>query len=106
MKTRKSPQLKKRDEYDKTFRTRMENPHAFRKNWPKKKARANRAGRVAVRNAWASMDLDQMTDQLLRRMLNQRTFNKSDVMPLREFLHAVRNGDSQRNKYCCSSKGN
>jgi len=104
MKTRKSPQLKKRDGYDKTFRTRMENPHAFRKNWPRKKARANRAGRAAARKAFARVDVEEMTDQLLRRMLNRRTILKSGVMPLREFLRTCRNGDCQRSKYISSIK--
>ena len=55
MKQRKSPQLKKQDEYEKTCRTRMENPHAFRKNWPKKKARENRSERAAVRSLMARL---------------------------------------------------
>lgn len=86
MKQRKSPQLKKRDEYEKTFRTRMENPHAFRKNWPKKKARENRSERMAVRSLMASSHPDDLTSELLKYVVHRHTIRKSDVMPLREFL--------------------
>jgi hypothetical protein len=88
MKARKSPQLKKRDEYEKTFRTRMENPHAFRKNWPKKKARANRSERAAVRSLVSSMEPEELTSEFLKRAVHRNTIHKSDVMPLKEFLDA------------------
>jgi hypothetical protein len=86
MKPRKSPQLKKRDEYDKTFRTRMENPHAFRKNWSKKKARENRRERAAVRSVFASAEPDEVTAKLLKCIVYRHTIHKSDVMPLKQFL--------------------
>ncbi len=43
-KTKTAPE-KKRAAYDHDHRTYMEAPHAFRKNWPKKKARLNRGRR-------------------------------------------------------------
>jgi hypothetical protein len=41
----KNPPAKKRNELARDHRTAMEAPHAFRKNWPKKKALANRRTR-------------------------------------------------------------
>jgi hypothetical protein len=41
----KAPPEKKRAEYDRDHRTAMEAPHAFRKNWPRKKARLTRVHR-------------------------------------------------------------
>lgn len=86
MKQRKSPQLKKQDEYEKTCRTRMENPHAFRKNWPKKKARENRSERAAVRSLMASSHPDDLTGELLKHIVHRHTIHKSGVMPLKDFL--------------------
>lgn len=86
LKRRKSPGLKKRDEYEKTFRTRMENPHAFRKNWSKKKARANRRERVVARSLLASVKPDELTRELLKRSVYRHTIRKDFVMPLRAFL--------------------
>lgn len=86
MKQRKSPQLRKRDEYEKTYRTRMENPHAFRKSWPKKKARANRSERAAARSLIASAQLDDLTGKLLKHLVRRHTIRKSGVMPLKDFL--------------------
>jgi hypothetical protein len=86
MKIRKSPQIKKQDEYEKTHRTRMENPHAFRKNWAKKKARVNRQERVAVRSMLASTEDDELTGKLLKHICHRHTIRKTHVMPLREFL--------------------
>lgn len=88
MKHRKSPQLKKRDEYEKTYRTRMENPHAFRKNWPMKKARANRRERVAIRSLVASTEPEDLTGELLRHAVYRHTIHKSHVMPLKAYLKA------------------
>lgn len=85
-KQRKSPQLKKRNEYEKTFRTRMENPHAFRKNWPKKKARANRSERAAVRSLMASSHPEDLTGELLKHAVHRHTIRKSGVMPLKDFF--------------------
>jgi len=86
MKERKSPGLKKKDEYEKTYRTRMENPHAFRKNWAKKKARANRCERVAVRSLFARVEADELTGERLKHVVYRHTIHKSDVMPLKEYL--------------------
>ena len=44
----KTPPEKKRAAYDHDHRTAMEAPHAFRKNWPRKKARINRGRRRAA----------------------------------------------------------
>jgi hypothetical protein len=44
----KNPADKKRAAYDLDHRTAMEAPHAFRKNWRKKKARINRVRRRAA----------------------------------------------------------
>ena len=100
MKARKSPRLKKRDEYERTFRTRMENPHAFRKNWPKKKARAKRSQRAATRSLIASTEPSELTGELLKHAVHHHTIHKSHVMTLKEFL------DTRWQQCVCnSSKG-
>ena len=101
MKQRKSPQLKKRDEYEKTFRTGMENPHAFRKNWPKKKARANRSERAATRSLIASAQPEDLTGEQIKHLVHRHTIQKSGVMPLKKFLahrwqQRVRDSNSKR----------
>lgn len=78
--------MKKWYEYEKTFRTRMENPHAFRKNWSKKKARANRSERAAVRSLIAWTAADELTGTELKHVVYRNTIRKSDVMPLNKFL--------------------
>ena len=83
---RKSPRLKKLDEYDREYRTIMENPHAFRRNWPKKKARANRCERVKVRAVIASTPVDDLTAGAMRSAVKRHAVHKSDVMTVRDFL--------------------
>jgi len=79
----KSPQLKKQDSYDKDHRTRMENPHAFRKNWPKKKARANRRDRVALRSELASGNAEDLTPNAVAKLRNKNPVVKNGVSTLR-----------------------
>lgn len=86
MKRRKSPRLKKQDEYGKDHRTDMENPHAFRKNWPKKKARANRRDRVAVRSLVASADAEDLTGARVKSVVGGHDIWKSGVMTLRDWV--------------------
>ena len=54
----KNPQQKKLNAYQKDHRTVMENPHAFRKNWPKKKAKIVRRERRKSTAAVKSGDAD------------------------------------------------
>jgi hypothetical protein len=67
MKNQKSPQLKKLDSYEKDHRTQMENPHAFGKNWPKKKAKENRRDRMVLRSSLAWADLDELTGKAVAK---------------------------------------
>jgi hypothetical protein len=84
-KRRKSPQLKKQDEYNRDYRPRIENPHAFRKNWPKKKARANRRERVAVRSLLAKTDQLELTPATIKGVRRtQPKIVKSGVVTLRQ----------------------
>jgi hypothetical protein len=83
MAQRKSPQLKKQDSYEKDHRTQMENPHAFRKNWPKKKAREHRRDRVALRKALATSEPEELTAGSVKRLRIRQKSVKSLVTNLR-----------------------
>ena len=83
---RKSQRLKKRDEYDREHRTAMENPHAFRTNWPKKKARANRRERVKIRALLARLPADDLTAGAVAAAVKRHDIHKSGVMTVREML--------------------
>ena len=85
-KPRKSPRLKKLDEYDREYRTVMENPHAFRKNWAKKKARAARSERRKVRALVCKTPADDLTAGAIRSATRRHQIVKSNVMTVREFL--------------------
>ena len=86
MKHRKSPRLKKQDAYEKDHRTDMENPHAFRKNWPKKKARANRRDRVTVRSLLATAGADELTSAHVRAVVGGRDLHKTGTLTLRDWV--------------------
>jgi hypothetical protein len=79
---RKSPQLKKQDEYDKDHRTFMENPHAFRKNWSKKKARINRKERHLLQLLVAKGD--EISNAQMRSLIRPKSIYKTGVKTLRE----------------------
>ena len=79
-----SPPEKKRAAYDRDHRPLMENPHAFRKNWRKKKAREHRRDRVALRSALAGATAGEMTAAEVKRLRWHHHPVKSDVMTLRE----------------------
>ena len=100
MKRRKSPKLKKQDEYDKDYRPHMENPHAFRKNWPKNKARANRGERVAVRAMLISSNHTELTAGAVKGVRRkQERILKSGVVTLRQRIkdnRAKRAGKANR----------
>ena len=87
---RKSPPLKKNDEYDKDHRTQMENPHAFRKNWPMKKARANREIRAAERRLVTGSVPEELTPEQIKRVAHRRTIHKNYVVSLKQFLSKKR----------------
>jgi hypothetical protein len=80
----KAPPDKKRLAYDRDSRTEMEAPHAFRKNWPKKKAGISRTRRrVADRTVRAVVkgaDADQL---LVPKRLRVEHLHKTGVGPLR-----------------------
>src|SRR4051812_12824377 len=65
----KDPGEKKALEYTKDHRYGGEYPHAFRRNFPRKRARANRAYRHRVRQfvEHANVDLTERTDPPVRR---------------------------------------
>lgn len=92
MKKRKSPQLKKQDSYDKDFRPHLENPHAFRKNWSKKKSRANRRQRAAIRSLVdkdGGADVTPAKIKAFRR--GQWKIIKSGIVTLRQRIKDNRN---------------
>ena len=86
MRRRKSPQLKKQDEYDKDYRPYTEYPHAFRKNWPKKKARANRRERSLVKILFQSTTDESKLTRAAIRSVKKRLpkIVKNGVVTLRE----------------------
>src|SRR5262249_51602227 len=70
-------------------RTEMEAPHAFRKNWPKKKARINRnRRRVADAAVQAVLKGGEPDDLLVPRRLRGEHLHKMGVAPLREVIAA------------------
>jgi hypothetical protein len=81
---RKSPRLKKQDEYDKDHRTFMEHPHAFRKNWPKKKARINRKERHLLQSLVAKGD--EISSAQMRSLTRPKSIYKCGVETLREAI--------------------
>ena len=83
-----SPQQKKWLSHTRDHRTGMENPHAFRKNWPKKKARANRRDRAVLRSHPPAAD--GLTPAALRSVTARRAIVKSYVRTLREKVIADR----------------
>lgn len=91
---RKSPQRKKNDEYDKDHRTCMEHPHAFRKNWPKKKASANRKIRAAELRLVASIVPEELASEQVKRVVYRHTIHKDSVMPLKQFVSEKRRRSS------------
>lgn len=85
---RKSPQQKKQDEYDKDMRPMIENPHAFRKNWPRKKARVNRIKRRriqrAVSTALAKNSIDNLSAESLKTIRPLGQWKKTGIISLRQ----------------------
>jgi hypothetical protein len=84
MMRRKSPQLKKQDEYDKDHRTLMEHPHAFRKNWPKKKAYANRSTRRMLKSLLTKSGENSSAEA--KSLLRPKAIHKNSVMKLRDAI--------------------
>jgi hypothetical protein len=82
--TRKTPQGKKRDQSYREFRTQMENPHAFRKNWPKKKARVNRQDRVKMRALLATHPIDELSIGTVKSARKRKSIVKNGVVTVRE----------------------
>jgi hypothetical protein len=64
-KARRSPQAKKRLSLTRDRIIDAKWPKAFRKNWPKKKARAERSYRRTVKQGLKSPDLDETEERLL-----------------------------------------
>lgn len=89
---RKSPQQKKQEEYDKDMRPRIEAPHAFRQNWPKKKARINRLKRrriqAIVRTTMVKGDMDDASPELLKTVEPLQQIKKMEIISLREDVEA------------------
>jgi hypothetical protein len=87
---RRSPQEKKSADLEQQIRPLLENPHAFRKNWPKKKARVNRQARrkaeVAIQTAVASGNDDALGSEAVKRLQKGQKIRKSFVMTLGEAL--------------------
>jgi hypothetical protein len=112
MATLKTRNLKKQDRLDKDIRINAEHPHAFRKNWPKKKARANRVVRhreklVTVLGQFE--DQDSLASDV-RNVVPAEKIRKSGVMTLREWIQnrkrkrAARVGHNARMRALLESK--
>jgi hypothetical protein len=67
----KSPREKKRLAYDRDHVTAAEYPHAFRKQWPRKKARANRACRRQVRQVLQAADGEIAVHEIRREQVQK-----------------------------------
>src|SRR5437016_4102499 len=103
MAQRKSPKLKKQDRYEKEHRTVMEHPHAFRKNWPKKKARGNRQRRLKEKLVIVTSGDDEIAGKVRSARRGVRAI-KNGVKTLKKFIEfkqqwsATRGGLSERKK--------
>jgi len=64
----RDPQEKKRLSYERDYRNVSEYPHAFRRKWPRNKARANRAFRRAEKQ-FIELDDDTRLADLRREVL-------------------------------------
>ena len=81
----KSPPEKKRAEYDRDHRTAMDAPHAFRKNWPKKKARRARVyRRVADSKVQAVLKGRDSEELVIPSRVRGSRLRKTGVGSLRE----------------------
>jgi hypothetical protein len=90
----KNPADKKRAAYDRDHRTAMEAPHAFRKNWRKKKARINRVRRRAAdRVVNGVLKGDDTERAVVPTRVRGEHLHKDGVSSLRE---AVANRDDRR----------
>jgi hypothetical protein len=89
---RKTPQEKKAEEYESEIRPWCEAPHAFRKNWPKKKARVNRTERRDVKQTidkdLSSGNEDDLTLNKLKTIHVPNAIRKTRVMTLRQRLQS------------------
>jgi hypothetical protein len=91
-----TPQEKKRREYDWNHHTEAEHPHAFRKGWPRKKARANRrlrrraaelvrsVGAGPAEEVMEAAEARAVTREHVRDSLDRTRVHKSGVFSLRE----------------------
>ncbi len=75
----KSPRAKKRLAYERDHVAPAEYPHAFRKQWPRKKARAGRAYRRKVRQLLRAAGADAPVAAVRREEMR-----KWGTVPLRE----------------------
>lgn len=93
---RKSPQRKKQESYDNDYRPLMENPHAFRQKWAKKKARANRRMRAEVRGMSSHDALELTAAQIKTAKCVVPKIVKSYVMTLRERIENNKQNRARR----------
>ena len=87
----KSPPEKKQDSYKRDRYVVLDAPHAFRKNWPKKKARAEQAYRQATKRilgtAVKAPEIGEMAESALKS-LRRKDVVKTGRMRLREWLES------------------
>lgn len=85
----KSPQEKKRDSYKRDRYVQLEAPHAFRKNWPKKKARAQQAYRHEAKQvldtAVKAPEIADVSENVVKTLKREKVV-KFGKMRLREWL--------------------
>jgi hypothetical protein len=85
----KSPPEKKQDSYKRDRYVVLDAPHAFRKNWPKKKARAEQAYRQTTKRILGTVakapEIAEIAENALKS-LKRKDLVKSGRMRLREWL--------------------
>ena len=100
MKQRKTPQDRKREEYANEIRPDIESPHSFRRNWPKKKAFANRRHRrraaLVVTTESKGGDLENVTAGAVAKSAPRGQIKKVLVRSLAEKLDERRRRDARR----------
>ncbi|MBE9552299.1 MAG: hypothetical protein IMF05_02435 [Proteobacteria bacterium] len=73
-KRRRTPQEKKRLRYERDFDPNSEYPHGFRKTWPRKKAKKQRAHRHAVKQDLEALLNGEVLDKVEDRVGGRRKF--------------------------------
>src|SRR5262245_43728140 len=99
---RKTPPEKKQLDYDEQIRPYLEAPHAFRKNWPKKKARANRRTRrladTLIRESVKRDDVEDLTSRAVKNVRKGKDIRKTQVVTLGQRVNENREARARARK--------